>query len=140
MRQPAWQRSLGLSAAPFAKDLEDKDLWMPTSRKAIVDELMDAVGERQHAALAGICRRFDGGVFFVGRAGLGDFRIYPRVRQGDQVERTARQQRHKLLELAGVPGGDQQFARAIGHGARGSASTSRARGRLVAIPFPLFDL
>jgi len=53
MRQPAWQRSLGLSAAPFAKDLEDKDLWMPTSRKAIVDDLMDALDERQHAVIVG---------------------------------------------------------------------------------------
>ena len=53
MRQPAWQRGLGLSAAPFAKDLDDADLWMPSSRVAIVDELLDAVGERQHAVVVG---------------------------------------------------------------------------------------
>lgn len=53
MRTTSWQRSLGLSDAPFAKDLDDADLWMPQSRRALVDELMLALGERQHALIVG---------------------------------------------------------------------------------------
>jgi len=53
MKVPAWQRTLGLTTPPFGKDLDDKDLWMPSSRKVVVDELMDAVAQRQHAVMVG---------------------------------------------------------------------------------------
>ena len=34
MRPPGWIRNFGLSVPPFAKDIDDADLWLPTSRKA----------------------------------------------------------------------------------------------------------
>ena len=53
MRQPTWQRHFGLKEAPFSKDLDDKDLWLPSSRKDVVDELVDALSERHHAVIIG---------------------------------------------------------------------------------------
>ncbi len=49
MRKPAWLRNFGLSASPFSKDLPDDDLWLPNSRKQVVDDLVDATHERHHA-------------------------------------------------------------------------------------------
>ena len=40
-----WQRAL--------QDLDDGDLWLPSSRKELVDDLVDALHERQHAVLVG---------------------------------------------------------------------------------------
>ncbi len=48
MRSPAWLRHFVLKDAPFSKDLSDKDLWLPSSRKNIVDDLVDALGDRRH--------------------------------------------------------------------------------------------
>jgi len=53
MRTPAWLRNLNLSAPPFAKSIDDKDLWLPTSRQEVVDELVEALHERQHALVVG---------------------------------------------------------------------------------------
>lgn len=53
MRTPTWLRSLGFSSPPFAKNIEDKDLWLPSSRKAVVDELVEAIHDRQHALVVG---------------------------------------------------------------------------------------
>lgn len=53
MRTPLWLRHFGLEDRPFSKDLNDGDLWLPTSRKAIVDDLVEAMHERQHAILVG---------------------------------------------------------------------------------------
>ncbi len=53
MRSPAWLRHFALKDAPFSKDLGDKDLWLPSSRKNIVDDLVDALGERNHAVIVG---------------------------------------------------------------------------------------
>ncbi len=53
MRPPAWLRHFALRDAPFSKDLDDKDLWLPTSRKDVVDELVDALAERHHAVVVG---------------------------------------------------------------------------------------
>lgn len=53
MRNPTWLRNLGLSAPPFSKDIADKDLWLPTSRKDVVDELVEALHDRQHALIVG---------------------------------------------------------------------------------------
>lgn len=53
MRAPAWLRHLGLKDAPFSKDLDDTDLWLPTSRKDVVDDLVEALGQRHHAIVVG---------------------------------------------------------------------------------------
>ena len=53
MRAPAWQRHFGFSDAPFSKDLPDDGLWLPSSRKHVVDDLVDALAERQHAVVVG---------------------------------------------------------------------------------------
>ena len=53
MRTPAWLRHFSLKEAPFSKDLEDTDLWQPTSRKERVDDLVEALTERQHAVIVG---------------------------------------------------------------------------------------
>lgn len=53
MRTPAWMRHFGLKSPPFSKDLGDGDLWLPSSRKEVVDDLVDALRERQHAVVVG---------------------------------------------------------------------------------------
>ena len=53
MPTPAWLRHFSLKEAPFSKDLDDKDLWLPSSRKDVVDELVDALSERHHAVIVG---------------------------------------------------------------------------------------
>lgn len=52
-RQPQWQRHFGLNASPFSKDIGDDDLWMPSSKQALVDELVDAIESREHVLLVG---------------------------------------------------------------------------------------
>lgn len=53
MREPKWLRHFALSESPFSKDLDDSDLWLPSSRKDVVDDLVDAIHERQHALVVG---------------------------------------------------------------------------------------
>ena len=53
MRKPKWLRAFNLSEPPFAKDLDDGDLWLPSSRKELVDDLVEALHERQHVLLVG---------------------------------------------------------------------------------------
>jgi type II secretory pathway predicted ATPase ExeA len=53
MRTPAWLRHFGLKDAPFSKDLDDKDLWLPTSRQGAVEQLVESLAERQHAVVVG---------------------------------------------------------------------------------------
>ena len=45
--------SFGLTAHPFTKEIGDSDLWLPDSRKAVVDELVEAIDERQSVMLTG---------------------------------------------------------------------------------------
>ena len=52
-RQPKWLSHFGLSAPPFSKDLEDDQLWLPTSKLALVDELVEALDAREHVLLVG---------------------------------------------------------------------------------------
>ncbi len=52
-RKPTWLRHFGLSAPPFSKDLDDGDLWMPPSKKALVEELVGAVQAHHHVLLVG---------------------------------------------------------------------------------------
>ena len=43
----------GLDAEPFSKELDDKDLWLPPSKQALVDELVEAVEARASVVLTG---------------------------------------------------------------------------------------
>ena len=42
-----------LKTAPFSKDIEDVDLWLPSSKAAIVDELIESLEERSSVLLVG---------------------------------------------------------------------------------------
>ena len=53
MSSAQWLRHFGLSESPFSKDLSDSDLWLPSSKKDLVDRLVEAVDERQHVLLTG---------------------------------------------------------------------------------------
>ncbi|MBW2462197.1 MAG: general secretion pathway protein GspA, partial [Deltaproteobacteria bacterium] len=57
MTTPHWLRHFGLNEAPFSKALPDGDLWLPTSKKELVDELVEAVDERKTCALRALRRR-----------------------------------------------------------------------------------
>lgn len=52
-RQPQWQRHFGLSASPFSKDVGDDELWMPSSKEALVNDLVEAIEAREHVLLVG---------------------------------------------------------------------------------------
>ena len=43
----------GLTTAPFTKEIADDDLWLPSSKVAMVDTLVDALGARQSVLLTG---------------------------------------------------------------------------------------
>jgi general secretion pathway protein A len=53
MTPPRWLSHFGFKATPFTKEIADQDLWVPSSRKPIVDELVDACRDRGHVLLAG---------------------------------------------------------------------------------------
>jgi general secretion pathway protein A len=42
-----------LKEAPFSKEIDDKDLWLPSSKQAVVDELIETLEERQSVLLVG---------------------------------------------------------------------------------------
>jgi len=50
---PRWLIHFDLSEPPFDKDIADQDLWMPSSREQVVDDIVAAVHERQHVLLTG---------------------------------------------------------------------------------------
>lgn len=50
---PAWLGFFGFSDAPFSKEIGDADLWLPSSKAALVDELCEALGQRASVALVG---------------------------------------------------------------------------------------
>jgi len=52
-RQPQWLQHFNLSDAPFSKDVSDDDLWLPNSKQALVDALVDAIEAREHVLLVG---------------------------------------------------------------------------------------
>lgn len=49
----AYLEHFGLSGHPFSKEIDDSDLWLPPSKKGIVDELVEAVEEHSSACLIG---------------------------------------------------------------------------------------
>ncbi len=53
MTRPTWLSQFGLNESPFAKDFDEKNLWLPTTRETIVDELVHAAKEHEHVILVG---------------------------------------------------------------------------------------
>lgn len=53
MNAPRWLAPFGLSAPPFSKEIGDGTLWVPSSRKRVVDHLVEACHERGHVLLVG---------------------------------------------------------------------------------------
>lgn len=49
----AYLDHFGLKSEPFSKEIEDEKLWLPESKRAIVDELVTCVHERRHAVVTG---------------------------------------------------------------------------------------
>lgn len=45
--------TFGFKIAPFSKEIGDADLWLPDSRKTVVDDLVEAVEERHSVLLTG---------------------------------------------------------------------------------------
>ncbi|MBN4050455.1 hypothetical protein JYT28_01770, partial [Desulfobulbus sp. AH-315-M07] len=43
----------GLDVSPFSKEIADDDLWMPPSKEAIVDQLVEAMHDNASAVLTG---------------------------------------------------------------------------------------
>jgi type II secretory pathway predicted ATPase ExeA len=50
---PAYLGHFGLNQAPFSKEVADADLWLPASKEALVEELVEAVSERASVVLVG---------------------------------------------------------------------------------------
>jgi type II secretory pathway predicted ATPase ExeA len=45
--------TFGLRAAPFSKEIDDADLWLPASKAALVADVEEALGDRQSVLLLG---------------------------------------------------------------------------------------
>jgi len=45
--------AFGLSVEPFTKEIEDRDLWLPPSKRGLVDELVDAIEARESVLVTG---------------------------------------------------------------------------------------
>jgi len=50
---PAYLSTFGLRHAPFSKELSDTDLWLPSSKQAIVDGLCEALHDHASVVLVG---------------------------------------------------------------------------------------
>lgn len=48
-----WLTHFGLNAPPFAKAVTDEELWVPSSREAVIDRLVEGCEERGHVLLTG---------------------------------------------------------------------------------------
>ena len=49
----AYLDHFGLKNEPFSKEIDDGKLWLPDSKRAVVDELVACVHERKHAVVTG---------------------------------------------------------------------------------------
>jgi general secretion pathway protein A len=49
----AYLDHFGLRIEPFSKEIEDSKLWLPDSKRSLVDELVTCVHERKHAVITG---------------------------------------------------------------------------------------
>ena len=50
---PAYLAHFGLQSAPFTKEIPDDELWLPASKVAVVEELVEAVAARESLVLVG---------------------------------------------------------------------------------------
>ena len=50
---PAWLSFFGFKESPFSKEVTDADLWLPSSKTALVDELCEALSERASVSMVG---------------------------------------------------------------------------------------
>jgi type II secretory pathway predicted ATPase ExeA len=50
---PAYLAHFSLKEAPFSKEISDGDLWLPSSKTAVVDELVEALAQRASVSLVG---------------------------------------------------------------------------------------
>ena len=48
-----WLAHWNLNEPPFHKEISDAELWVPSSRRKLIDELVDACHERGHVLLVG---------------------------------------------------------------------------------------
>lgn len=53
MTIPPWLSHFGFRESPFAKEITDADLWLPPSKAAIVDDLVEAIEARDSVLLVG---------------------------------------------------------------------------------------
>lgn len=50
---PTWLTHFGLKESPFSKEIPDGELWLPSSKLALVDGLLEALEERASVLLVG---------------------------------------------------------------------------------------
>lgn len=50
---PAYLAHFALKEAPFSKEISDTDLWLPSSKAAVVDDLVEALEQRASVCLVG---------------------------------------------------------------------------------------
>ena len=48
-----WLGHFGLERDPFSKEIDASDLWVPSSRRAVIDDLIEACEQRGHVLLTG---------------------------------------------------------------------------------------
>ena len=53
MTMPTYVSSFGLTAEPFSKEIDDADLWLPSSKEGLVSELSEALKSRASILLVG---------------------------------------------------------------------------------------
>lgn len=53
MSTPAYAAFFGFKTPPFSKEIDDKDLWLPPSKVALVDDMLEALSAKQSIALCG---------------------------------------------------------------------------------------
>ena len=50
---PAYLSAFDLREAPFSKEIPDADLWLPSTKKALVDDICEALAGRASVILVG---------------------------------------------------------------------------------------
>ena len=53
MSNSTWIGHFGLARPPFTKEIDDHDLWLPATKRELVDELLDALAARESVCLTG---------------------------------------------------------------------------------------
>jgi|SRR6478735_8139091 general secretion pathway protein A len=53
MTAPRWLQHWGLNRDPFSKEIDDGELWLPSSKASVVERLVDSMQERTSVLLVG---------------------------------------------------------------------------------------